>query len=97
MTVSNMRSTSHLNCECGTWLDHWKRFSRQDVPRFCPTAGCWQAAQVGAHVQKNSPTDRNEYIVPLCKGCNAKLGAPLEISDNVALVSANISGTCAKK
>ncbi|WP_405350876.1 hypothetical protein [Fusobacterium animalis] len=38
---------------------------------FCSCTGCFNFAEVGAHVKKIN--DGNEwYIVPLCKECNAK-------------------------
>jgi len=95
MKVKNINGTSQNNCKCGSWLDHWKNFSGQQIPKFCSEKNCTEKQILGAHVQKDSSTDRSWYIVPLCNGHNGK-AASLEISDSVALVSANVSETCAK-
>ncbi len=41
-------------------------------------------------------TDSNWYIIPLCKTHNGEKGKSLIISDNIKLVSANVSETCGK-
>ncbi|MBZ5591218.1 MAG: hypothetical protein LAP39_03210 [Acidobacteriia bacterium] len=51
---------------------------------------------MGAHVQKDSTTDKNWYIVPLCKKHNGETGKSLEIGA-YTLVSANVGQTCGKK
>ena len=48
-------------------------------------------------MQKDSATDKNWYIVPLCSACNNKKGQDLDIWDGASLVSANVSETCGKK
>lgn len=96
MKVNNINGTSYTTCKCGSWLDHWKNFSRQVVPNYCPTYGCIERPEVGAHVQKENSSDRSWYIVPLCKKCNAKTGGSLEIDNNISLVSANVSLTCGR-
>jgi len=94
MKVKNINGTSQKTCKCGSWLDHWKNFSGQSLPTYCPAVGCLEKAEVGAHVQKDSPTDSSWYIVPLCKKHNAETGKSLDIGDWVKLVSANVSETC---
>ena len=96
MKVNNINGTGPNTCKCGSWLDHWKKFSGQSLPAYCPEVNCTQKPEVGAHVQKDSHYDTNWYIVPLCKACNGKTGKSLEISDSVKLVSANVSETCGK-
>ncbi|HUS70082.1 MAG TPA: hypothetical protein VM075_04805 [Anaerolineae bacterium] len=96
MRVRNINGTSQKTCKCGSWLDHWKNFSGQSLPTYCPQLSCLQKPEVGAHVQKDSATDGSWYIVPLCKAHNAKTGESLDISDSVKLVSANVSQTCGK-
>ena len=96
MKVTNINGTSDNTCSCGSWLDHWKNFSNQSLPNRCSANNCYEKPEVGAHVQKDSIYDKNWYIVPLCKECNAKTGSPLEISDSINLVSANVSETCGK-
>lgn len=97
MRVKNINGTSDNTCKCGSWLDHWTKFSRQSLPSYCVEATCIQKPEVGAHVQKDSSSDTNWYIIPLCKAHNGKKGESLEVSDNVTLVSANVNETCGKK
>ncbi len=94
MRINNINGTSGNRCNCGSWLDHWKNFSGQDLPSYCPVDKCLSKPTVGAHVQKDSSTDRGWYIVPLCASCNAETGKSLLINDWIALVSANTSVTC---
>ena len=96
MKVKNINGTSDNACKCGSWLDHWKKFSSQSVPSFCPEEKCTKKPEVGAHVQKDSSSDTSWYIVPLCSAHNQEKGKSLTISDNVVLVSANVSSTCGK-
>lgn len=96
MKVKNINGTSANICKCGTWLEHWKKFSNQHLPGSCPVANCTQKPEVGAHVQKDSSTDSSWYIVPFCKAHNAEKGKSLFISDSITLVSANVSITCGK-
>ena len=97
MKVKNINGTSDNTCKCGSWLDHWKNFSGQSVPTYCPEEGCIQNPEVGAHVQKDSSADSSWYIVPLCKIHNGQTGQSIAISESVRLVSANVSSTCGKK
>lgn len=98
MRVKNINGTEDNTCRCGNWLNHWKKFSGQPVPKICPATNCRESPQVGAHVQKDSNTDRNWYIVPFCHTHNNMRGAPpLDISDDVKLVPGNVSETCGKR
>lgn len=92
MRVNNINGTSDNSCNCGSWLDHWKNYSRQSIPTDCPEKSCTKKPEVGAHVQKSGYG--NWYIVPLCADHNQQTGSSLEISDSIALVSANVSETC---
>jgi len=94
MKVKNINGTSQNTCKCGSWLQHWLNFSGQALPRFCPEKSCTETPEVGAHVQKDSVTDHSWYIIPLCRKHNAMRGQSIEVSDGIALVSANVSKTC---
>lgn len=94
MRIRNVNGTSDLSCSCGSWLNHWKNYSRQSVPSYCSERNCIKKPEVGAHVQKDSIIDKTWYIVPLCNEHNLKASA-LDIGDYVALVAANTSSTCA--
>jgi hypothetical protein len=96
MKVKNINGTSQNTCKCGSWLNHWKKFSGQSII-YCPVDNCLEMIEVGAHVQKDSSTDSSWYIIPLCKKHNGETGKALNISDSVMLVSANVSSTCGKK
>jgi hypothetical protein len=96
MKINNINGTSDRICKCGSWLAHWKNYSGQSLPTYCPVSKCYQKPEVGAHVQKDSLTDSSWYIVPLCKTHNGETGKSLEIGESVKLVSANVSGTCGK-
>jgi hypothetical protein len=96
MKVNNINGTSQNTCKCDSWLNHWKNFSGQVLPKWCSEEKCIQKPEVGAHVQKDSFTDSNWYIVPFCYTHNGETGKSLEIVGSVKLVSANVSETCGK-
>jgi hypothetical protein len=96
MKLNNINGTSDRTCSCGTWLDHWKNFSGMRLPTCCPETFCVQEPEVGAHVQRDDATDKNWYIVPLCKKHNAETGKSITVSHSVGLVSANVKETCGK-
>jgi len=95
MRVYNIVNTSENTCACDSWLDHWKKFSRQSAS-YCSVNGCYERPEVGGHVQKTGNFDKNWYIVPLCKGCNAKNGAYLDVNDSIKFVSAKVDETCGR-
>ncbi len=97
MKIRNINGTSDNTCKCGSWLDHWKKFSGLSISIYCPVLSCYEKTEVGAHVQKDNSTDNSWYIVPLCKSHNAEKGKSLEVGDSTKLVSANVSETCGKK
>ncbi len=99
MKLKNINGTSQTTCACGSWLNHWKKFSGQSVT-YCPCKeprpnGCLRKDLVGAHVQKADSPDNKWYIFPLCSVHNQSMGV-LEVSDNYKLVSANKKETCEK-
>lgn len=96
MKVININGTSSNKCNCDSWLAHWKKFSGQSVT-MCVESSCIKTDLVGAHVQKDSTTDKNWYIIPLCTTHNAKRGENINIADTTKLVSANVSETCGKR
>lgn len=95
MKVKNVKGTSDKSCSCGSWLNHWKKFSGKTLSSTCAT-GCLEDATVCAHVQKEGSSDRGIYIVPLCDEHNQETRA-MEINESkTPLVSANINETCGK-
>lgn len=93
MRIKNIKGTSQNTCKCGSWLNHWTKFSGMIVPSYCPAQGCHEEELVGAHVQMDSSSDNSWYIFPLCKTHNVATES-LEVSDDYKLVSANVSQTC---
>lgn len=93
MQVKNINGTSERDCKCGSWLEHWKKFSRAALPSWCCEKSCISKPTLGAHVQKDDPSDRGWYIVPLCDEHN-KQRTSLELSEAAILVSANVGHTC---
>lgn len=96
MKVKNIGGTSDNTCTCGSWLEHWKRNGGGTIPKWCQEKSCIKPPTVGAHVQKDSETDRSWYIVPLCDRHNKKQ-TELELMTGAVLVSANVKETCGKK
>lgn len=94
MKMKNLNGTSEKACKCDSWLDHWQKYSQQQLPVFCAENKCMDPPEVGAHVQKDDPSDTSWYIVPLCRKHNAQRGASLEIDNSVNLAPANVSKTC---
>lgn len=93
--VININGTSDTTCKCGSWLEHWKNFSRQSLPYHCCEKYCINTNLVGAHVQISGSDDNSWYIVPLCYTHNSST-KELKIVESVMLVPANKSLTCEK-
>ena len=96
MKVTNVNGTTQNACSCGSWLEHWKKFSGQSVT-YCAVNTCIQKDIVGAHVQKEDSTDQSWYILPLCNSHNNEKAKSLEVGIVYQLVSANIAETCGKR
>ena len=96
MKVTNINGTSDNTCTCGSWLDHWKKYSGSSVQNYCSEKSCITKPDCGAHVQKDSTTDTKWYIIPLCGKHNAK-ATSLEVVDSTIFIPANVSETCGKK
>jgi hypothetical protein len=95
MKIKNLNGTSPNVCKCGSWLEHWKKFSGQPASHCCELM-CTKKPEVGAHIQKDASPDACWYVVPLCSTHNAETGKTMDISDRVVLVSANVTETCGK-
>jgi hypothetical protein len=96
MKVNNINGTSQSTCKCGSWLDHWRKFSGQALPSTCSELSCVNKPDLGAHVQRDNTTDRSWYIVPLCKSHNSQIGRSINILDSTRLASANVATTCGR-
>jgi hypothetical protein len=69
-SVINVGGTSGRKCACGSWLAHWRKYSKS-TRAMCSVLGCSSDAAHGAHVMLvDKRHDRGHYIVPMCNGCN---------------------------
>lgn len=93
--VKNIEGTSDNTCKCNSWLDHWKKYGGGSILDYCSEAKCTKKPTHGAHVQKDSATDKSWYIIPLCDSHNRKSDT-LSVVDSTKFVSANVSATCGK-
>lgn len=89
----NKSGTSGRACKCGSWKQHWINNSGKAWPLFCSVSGCMGTAEVGAHVYNTSAEVYGEYIVPTCKGCNARADE-FSLDGGTTLISANKQETC---
>jgi len=87
----NKNGTANRSCNCGTWKQHWVRFSKKAWPTTCSVQGCFTMASLGAHVINSSVA--GERIVPMCNSCNG-LNSAFSLKGGVSVPSANTSGTC---
>lgn len=89
----NKGGTGERSCECGSWANHWLKFSGKPWPTLCSVANCISMATLGAHVT-NAAFDQREYIVPMCAGCNSRFD-DFELA-GTTIVPANKAETCEK-
>lgn len=85
--VINISGTSQNKCSCGSWLEHWKKFSGKSAT-MCSEKYCIEKDIVGAHVQKLN--DNKWYIIPLCQSHNLT-NEEIEVVDSTVFVSARLS------
>lgn len=95
MNIQSIKGISQKTCACGGWLEHWKRFSGQDI-FGCPVVGCRRTDLVGAHVLRAEVPDRNVYIYPLCTAHHQVTGI-LNVSDAYMLIAPNKGEACGKQ
>jgi hypothetical protein len=96
LKINNINEKRREICACGSWLNHWKKFSPKPFKRYCPVIGCTEKPEVGALIRKVSSTDERWYITLLCEKHEAQTGKSLDVTDSTILVSANIADTCGK-
>jgi hypothetical protein len=90
--IKSMTVTTESPCTCGSWIEHWKKYSGQTLA-CCVEVSCTGKDLVGAHVQKADTMDSDWYIIPLCQA-HSKMQGEIEVSDNYKLVSADTLETC---
>jgi hypothetical protein len=86
----NVSGTSNDTCRCGSWLEHYKRYSGQSLLR-CAVEGCGEWATDGAHVQQHplNPFVDNTYILPFCHAHNMAPGW-LQVPDSYSAIPARV-------
>ncbi len=94
MKIKNLNGKIGDPCRCGDWLEHWKNFSKQDLPDYCPVNACAGRPEAGAHVQRDFFGDTHWFVVPMCRKHNAMAGQPLVLNDWIRLVSSDTRFTC---
>ncbi len=94
MKVKYSSGTRAKSCTCGSWLEHWKKYSDEPLSIFCAVLDCIQKPEVGSHVRKDGADDTDRYIVPLCRAHNDRYWSSYYITDTVTLVSADVDRTC---
>ncbi len=93
--VRNINGTRPLPCSCGSWLEHWRRFSSRELPAYCAEIGCLSKPEYGALVQHYSFTDLGWYVIPVC-GKHSLTAVELDVSGWTILVPAEAKLTCGK-
>lgn len=91
MSWKNKIGTADRACSCGSWKNHWIKFSKSDWPKSCVVLFCSNNPTVGAHVINVGVI--GEKIIPMCDSCN-KLQETFYLKSDVIKVSANQSITC---
>ena len=93
MVVRNINGTAAKNCNCGSWIRHWEKYTRGSANQ-CRASGCGRSDIVGAHVIKPHSTDDRTYIVPFCRGHNNQSGN-ITLNATAQMAPANKQNTCA--
>lgn len=96
MRVTNINAATQNSCACGSWLEHWKKFSGQVLSKWCSERRCTKAPEFGARVQKGGSSDQGWYVVPLCDKHDGLTGMALDLVEGVRLTPANAHDTSAE-
>jgi hypothetical protein len=95
MKVEQISYHKDETCACGSWLDHWYKFSDVEI-HHCQASQCEEPVFCGAHVRKADSHDRNWYIVPLCE-THSHSTYHVDMIMGTPLVLADASQTCEKE
>lgn len=91
--ILNIDGTSGLKCGCGSWINHWRRFTR-GTRNTCSVLGCQRTDIVGAHVLlADNRRNSDWWIVPLCNKHN-HYQEGMWIDSRTKLASADPDVTC---
>lgn len=81
--MKNVQNTSLCNpYPYDDWKDFWIKRSGRAWPYYCPVSGCFERAEVGAHVQIVGDPYKAIYIVPMCYRHNNDHDAVFYIDDS---------------
>ena len=104
MKVKNINGEQVINCGCDSWLTHWENNSGSLVHGLCSAKDCEKEAEVGGHVEiieaendweaLKSSKPSNIFIIPICRGCNAKYGQAYEVKPRTIPVSTEKTDQC---
>lgn len=94
MKVKNINGADLPYCKCGGWLEHWRKYSGQADPGYCPVEHCMNPARYAALVQKGGAAGNEWFVVMMCKEHAGKQGGTLIIADSAKLVTTNPKRTC---
>jgi hypothetical protein len=92
--VKIKKGTGDRICHCDNWLAHYERFSKQKA-NYCSVSTCWRTDIIGAHVYQVDSSNKNVYIVPLCKE-HYKSTQALDVGIHL-LISSDVKETCGKQ
>lgn len=92
MKIENIGNKIEELCGCGSWLDHWIKFSDEEI-HHCQASACKDPVKYGVHVQKAGSHDRSWYIVPLCE-THSQSTYHVDLIVGTQLVPADLSETC---
>lgn len=94
MKVKNIKRPSDNDCQCGSWLNHWIKFSKAKKVGLCKEFTCINIATVGAHVIKSNAKDKNTYILPLCPIHNNLINKEISVFGTPTLVPMKVPEIC---
>lgn len=95
MKVKIIDGTAEIICTCGSWIEHWRKFSKFGfLSDSCSVKGCDAPHKVGGHVHIAGSSDKHRYIIPLCTLHNESFGHVFDIENIIEMVSADISNYC---
>ena len=88
--VKNLNGTADNGRPFGylSWKNYWERKKGKPFG-ICSCTGCFERAEVGAHVLIDSTTDNRWYIVPLCIHHNVSNKNQVFTVNEADLVEAN--------
>ena len=93
--IKNLVKFEQNGCRCGSWLDHWLKFSYVKVQK-CVVIGCSNIDLIGCGVTKIRKKDESIYIIPMCKK-HSQSEDEMKILPSCPLISADIKITCGEE